>query len=103
MGGECWFTDKTIHQALRGFHIRSLARIVKTDPQAVQHTSGLPDIMRLLCQRRWLWLGRLLRMNKDEVVSQAFRASISEGPSYPYHTDRMALYGVYALGTTKPP
>ncbi len=67
-GAASWQTTKLIVSRLRGFEGRCLRRILrkhwsdKISNQEVWKRTGIGDIILEVKQRRWLWLGHILRM-----------------------------------------
>ena len=82
-GCESWHLNSAPVKNLRGFHSRCLARIYKCEPAEVLQKPLGPDI-RILVQRRWRWLGHILRMDRWQIVRRMFDASSTKlQPPYP--------------------
>jgi hypothetical protein len=81
-GCEAWLLRPTTVQKLNGFNSRCLHLITGRSyrSEAVSPTFNLVKAVR---QRRMRWLGHILRMPDERLLSQAVRAIASDGPPYP--------------------
>ena len=76
---ETWRTNKKIESRLRGFEGRCLRRILKLHWQQhvtneeVSRRTGINNIVAEVRQRRWRWLGHVLRMPKSRYPHTALR------------------------------
>jgi len=76
---ETWRTNKKIDSMLRGFQGRCLRRILKLHWQQhvtnreVSKRTGINNIVAEVKQRRWRWLGHILRMGKNRLPHTALR------------------------------
>ena len=67
---ETWRTNKKIESRLRGFEGRCLRRILRirwehrVTNKEIGDRTGLQPIVNEVKQRRWRWLGHVLRMNR---------------------------------------
>ena len=71
---ETWKTNKEIESRLRGFEGRCLRRILgvrwqdRVSNREVADRTGIGDINTEIRQRRWKYLGHVLRMKEDSTV-----------------------------------
>ena len=76
---ETWRTNKKIESRLRGFEGRCLRRILKLHWQQhitnmeVSRRTGINNVVAEITQRRWRWLGHVLRMPRSRLPRAALR------------------------------
>ena len=76
---ETWRTNKKIESRLRGFEGRCLRRILKVHwsqhipNKEISKRTGINNIIDEVKQRRWRWLGHVMRMNKTRHPRTALR------------------------------
>ena len=76
---ETWRTNKKIESRLRGFEGRCLRRILRlhweqhVTNKEVSRRTGIKNVVQEIKQRRWRWLGHILRMSKTRHPNVALR------------------------------
>ena len=76
---ETWRTNKKLESRLRGFEGRCLRRILKLHwrqhitNKEVSERTGVNSIVAEVKQRRWRWLGHVLRMDRKRLPHTVLR------------------------------
>ena len=76
---ETWRTNKRLESRLRGFEGRCLRRILKIrweqriTNKEIRRRTGINSITDEVKQRRWRWLGHVLRMSGERLPHVALR------------------------------
>ena len=84
-GAECWRVTQRDSQRLSGFHTSCLRKICRiywpqkiTNKELYQRT-GQRDITMVITQRRWRWLGHVIRKDRDSITRTALRWTRDSG------------------------
>ena len=84
-GAECWRVTQRDSQRLSGFHTSCLRKICRiywpqkiTNKELYQRT-GQRDITMVIMQRRWRWLGHVIRKDRDSITRTALRWTPDSG------------------------
>ena len=84
-GAECWRVTQRDSQRLSGFHTSCLRKICRiywpqkiTNKELYQRT-GQRDITTVVKQRRWRWLGHVIRKDRDSITRTALRWTPGSG------------------------
>ncbi|XP_068749524.1 uncharacterized protein [Montipora capricornis] len=84
-GAECWRRTQRDSQRLSGFHTSCLRKICRicwpqkiTNKELYQRT-GQRDITTVIMQRRWRWLGHVIRKDRDSITRTALRWTSDSG------------------------
>ena len=76
---ETWRTNRRFESRLRGFEGKCLRRILKlrweqrVTNEEISRRTGINNIVLEVKQRRWRWLGHVLRMNRSRHPHVALR------------------------------
>ena len=84
-GAECWRVTQRDSQRLSGFHTSCLRKICRiywpqkiTNKELYQRT-GQRDITMVVKQKRWRWLGHVIRKDRDSIRRTALRWTPDSG------------------------
>ena len=84
-GAECWRVTQRDSQRLSVFHTSCLRKICRiywpqkiTNKELYQRT-GQRDIFTAIMQRRWRWLGHVIRKDRDSITRTALRWTPDSG------------------------
>lgn len=99
-GAECWRVTQRDSQRLSGFQTSCLRKICRiywpqmiTNKQLYQRT-GPQDITSVIMQRKWRWLGHVIRKDRDSLTRTALRWTLDSGRmnrGSPQETGRMTI------------
>ena len=84
-GEECWRVTQRDSQRLLGFHTSCLRKICRiywpqkiTNKELYQRT-GQRDITTVTMQRKWRWLGHVIRKDRDSITRTTLRWTPDSG------------------------
>ena len=84
-GAECWRVTQRDSQRQSGFHsscLRKTCRIYwpqKITSKELYQRTGQRDITTVIMQRRWRWLGHVIRKDRDSITRTALRWTLDSG------------------------